>query len=144
MGSAGMIPNKTGRFFKWVGKSCSVTKGIHYAEYEGMRVRNDSGNLMKMFENARWVEVSQSPNKTNSIKNEVTKMLTIKNVILINGIDSDEVTIDQLFAHLKGEESSIDKMSTIKTNSKAVKNRVASHTHNIKRLVEILDAKEDV
>ncbi len=142
-----MTRGKTGRFFIWKGKTCSVTHNKVYPEYEGGYLRLDHGSLREKFDTVKWVEctakgacVLKELNKLNQKEEKI--MLTIKDVTLINGLEAKKHNMDQLLGFITSERDEAEKLRDMEVNSKAVDKRIKQLEANIKRLIQILDEKE--
>jgi hypothetical protein len=80
-------------------------------------------------------------NLTQPLEKKENIMNTIKEAVLVNGQDSDNVTVDSLLAMIRKEEADIESLQKIKAPSKGITKMIAAHNKNIAALVKILDKK---
>lgn len=73
---------------------------------------------------------------------EGNKMLKIEDATLVNGMNADSLSEGNILEKIEWEEKCIEKISTIKANSKALSRIKEQHESNIKKLVKILDSHE--
>ena len=134
-----------------------VTRGRLYL-YTNGRITDDKGAPMSPSIHDKYWKVRHDiavpppvpPPYTAAVSQPIksnlkeTTMLNIKSTTLIDGIDADHFSVENLIEFIKGEECKIEKLSVINSKSKAIAKLKAKHEVNIAKLVEILDAKEDV
>lgn len=76
------------------------------------------------------------------LNKEDNKMLEIKDATLINDQNAEHFGIDRIIELISEEETFIEELSAVKSESKAITRIKEQHESNIKKLVEILDSRE--
>ena len=76
------------------------------------------------------------------LNEEDSKMLKIEDATLVNGTNADNLSEGNILEKIEWEEKCIEKISTIKAESKALSRIKGQHESNIKKLVKILDSRE--
>ena len=70
---------------------------------------------------------------------EGNKMLKIKNVVQINGVNRAEYGDEELLSFIRLEKSNIASLEDLSLGSKNVNNKISKHKRNIAKLVKLLD-----
>lgn len=74
-------------------------------------------------------------------KKEINKMLNIKHKIMIDSVDSEDISIDTLLTMIADEEAQIKRVVDLKSTSKTLDALVNKYKENINKLIIILDTK---
>ena len=132
-----------------------VTEGKIYALRHDGRIIDDEGNPMRpqlksYGDHSQYWETlpdeanlpSQFSVKQSAPTNEEKNMpLLIKNAILVNGTDSDNLSTEQVLELIEVEEGHLNRLNTFTVLSKAIDSLKDKHIANIGKLVAIIDKR---
>ena len=132
-----------------------VTKGkIYKISPHNGKIIDDRGGEMRPTRNPHyWREVDYSPldvpaimdavnNNLKKKEDSVMSKINIKKAILINGVDSDSLSVDDILGLIENEENMINRLDNFKTASVAISNLIKMHDETVVQLVEIIDGRE--
>ncbi len=127
-----------------------VTRGKTYSVSCSGRIVDDNGHKMRpsMVHLSGgypiWVEVENK--ETNLEDKNMTpiaqSVISIKQAVLIDGQDSDELSAEILIDMISGQEDLITNLRKVKAKSLAITAIISNHEANIIQLVAILDTKD--
>jgi hypothetical protein len=121
---------------KRTGKSTTrVTHGKIYGAFRcnsAWFITDDCGrNMQPSLKDPWWVIVTEVEEKKEvKIKTGVT---------LVNGVDSDTLSMEDILHMIKQEKNQIEKLTSLGVESKAVDKLIEKHSNNVETLVEVLD-----
>lgn len=118
-----------------------VTMGKEYEvlsqNHGSYQVKDDHGHTLNASREYNWEVVE------NSLKqNDEGEMVMIKQATIINGKDSDEMSIDAILSLIEKEQERLFRLTSLNMNkSKAIVSLVEKHQNNINALVEVLEGR---
>jgi hypothetical protein len=122
-----------------------VTKDKIYEATEVIKrtyILDDNGNkFAPSYKNKDyWVEVNDTDIISNSTKKE-SKMVKIKNVVMINDTNSDDISDEEMLNMIEQEQEKLIRLQELNIKSNAISKIKSRHVFNIERLTELLDER---
>jgi hypothetical protein len=87
------------------------------------------------------VLINKQTNPETPKEEEMSKLITIENLTLINGVDVTKMSDDQLIDAIKTIEAEISALGSVKTTSKKIQAKKEEALATLAKVVEILDAR---